>query len=129
MKRESRNDQLPVAHFVTDYAAQNDTRAKSQESCAHNVPKLAGGEAKLTAPVVENAITNAHAHARGENRHKACDQQAFGIWGDGYVADFYIAHRFGLMAVGLTPKIGQLHDLTATHGGLMRANSCTGPID
>src|SRR5439155_26880845 len=90
VKRESGDHELAIADLVANDAANNDAKTKARKSCAGDNAKLGAREPEFASPIVEDTTANRRADTSGENGEKAGPEQAFGVRGDGYVADFRV---------------------------------------
>ena len=94
MEREGGDHQLPVTDLVTDYAANDDPKAKAGKSRPVDISQLLAGKPEIGAPVSENAAANAEPDAGGQNRQEPCHQKSLRIRGNRFVADLNVAHSF-----------------------------------
>ena len=71
MQREGEHHELPVAEFVHDHAAEDDSEAEAAETSPTDQADLKPREAKQARPLGTNAIADAKADASGQNGHEA----------------------------------------------------------
>src|SRR6266568_3738308 len=129
MEREGGDHQLPVTDLVTDYAANDDPKAKAGKSRSVDISQLLAGKPEIGAPVSENAAANAEPDAGGQNRQEPCHQESLCVRGNGYITDFCVAHSFvGWFSFGLKRKRGQFYNRAPFKGRLVRAEAHAGPV-